>query len=47
MLILSKPNNKLFKGFDEIIQKKAEYFANSLIDMVLKVQLDTKLKQRI
>ena len=43
---LAKPNNKLFKGFNKIIQDNAEYFANSLIDMVLKVQLNTKLKAK-
>jgi len=43
---LSKQDNKLFKGFNKIIQKNAEYFANSLIDMVLKVQLNTKLKAK-
>tara|TARA_S200000501_G_C20794570_1_gene731154 strand:- start:41 stop:1456 length:1416 start_codon:yes stop_codon:yes gene_type:complete len=43
---LSKKDNELFKGFNEIVQKNAEYFANSLIDMVLKVQLDTKLSAK-
>ena len=43
---LSKKDNKLFKGFNKIIQDNAEYFANSLIDMVLKVQLNTKLKAK-
>ena len=43
---LSKKDNELFKGFNEIVQKNAEYFANSLIDMVLKVQLNTKLKAK-
>jgi len=43
---LSKQDNELFKGFNEIVQKNAEYFANSLIDMVLKVQLKTKLKAK-
>ena len=43
---LSKQDNELFKGFNEIVQKNAEYFANSLIDMVLKVQLNTKLKAK-
>ena len=43
---LSKKDNELLKGFNEIVQKNAEYFANSLIDMVLKVQLNTKLKAK-
>ena len=43
---LSKKDNKLFEGFNKIIQDNAEYFANSLIDMVLKVQLKTKLKAK-
>ena len=43
---LSKDDNDLFEGFNKIIQKNAEYFANSLIDMVLKVQLNTKLKAK-
>ena len=43
---LSKKDNKLFEGFNKIIQDNAEYFANSLIDMVLKVQLNTKLKAK-
>ena len=43
---LAKQDNKLFEGFNKIIQKNAEYFANSLIDMVLKVQLNTKLKAK-
>ena len=43
---LAKQDNKLFQGFNKIIQKNAEYFANSLIDMVLKVQLNTKLKAK-
>ena len=40
---LAKDNNKLFKGFTEIIDDNAEFFANKLIDMVLKVRLNTKL----
>jgi len=43
---LSKQDNELFKGFNKIVQENAEYFANSLIDMVLKVQLKTKLKAK-
>ena len=43
---LARKDNKLFKGFNKIIQDNAEYFANSLIDMVLKVQLNTKLKAK-
>ena len=43
---LAKQDNKLFQGFNKIIQKNAEYFANSLIDMVLKVQLNTKLSAK-
>ena len=40
---LAKDDNKLFKGFTEIIDDNAEFFANKLIDMVLKVRLNTKL----
>ena len=43
---LAKKDNKLFEGFNKIIQDNAEYFANSLIDMVLKVQLNTKLSAK-
>ena len=36
----------MFAGFSEIIDKKADFFADTLIDMVLKVQLNTKLKAK-
>jgi len=43
---LAKDDNKLFAGFSEIIDKKADFFADTLIDMVLKTQLNTKLKAK-
>ena len=43
---LAKDDNKLFAGFSEIIDKKAQFFADTLIDMVLKTQLNTKLKAK-
>ncbi len=43
---LSKSDNKLFTGFNEIIQDNAEFFANKLIDMVLKVRLNVKLEAK-
>ena len=43
---LSKSDNKLFTGFNDIIQDNAEFFANKLIDMVLKVRLNVKLEAK-
>ena len=43
---LAKVDNKLFKGFSEIIKKRAQFFADTLIDMVLKTQLNTKLEAK-
>ena len=40
---LSKDDNKLYQGFNNIIQENAEYFANNLIDIVLKTKMQTKL----
>lgn len=40
---LARDDNELYQGFNEIIQNNAEYFANSLIDIVLKTQMQTKL----
>lgn len=43
---LAKTNNKLFAGFTEIINKKSQLFADTLVDMVLKTQLKTKLEAK-
>ena len=43
---LARVDNELFAGFSEIIDKKADFFADTLIDMVLKTQLNTKLKAK-
>ena len=43
---LSKMDNKLYEGFNEIIQKNAEFFADSLIDIVLKTKMQTKLEAK-
>ena len=43
---LAKDDNKLFAGFSQIIDKKADFFADTLIDMVLKTQLNTKMKAK-
>ena len=43
---LSKDDNDLFAKFSEIIDEKADFFADTLIDMVLKTQLNTKLKAK-
>ena len=40
---LAKMDNELYKGFNEIIQKNKEFFADSLIDIVLKTRMQTKL----
>ena len=43
---LSKDDNDLFAKFSEIIDEKADFFADTLIDMVLKTQLNTKMKAK-
>ena len=43
---LAKDDNDLYKGFMEIIDDNGEFFANKLIDMVLKVRLNTKLEAK-
>ena len=43
---LARVDNELFAGFSEIIDKKADFFADTLIDMVLKTQLNTKLNAK-
>jgi hypothetical protein len=43
---LADQNNELYKGFNKIIQANAEYFANSLIDIVLKIKMQTKLQAK-
>ena len=43
---LSKESNELYQGFNKLIQENAEFFANSLIDIVLKTQMQTKLKAK-
>ena len=43
---LAKNDNELYQGFNNIIQDNAEYFADSLIDIVLKTKMQTKLKAK-
>ena len=43
---LSKDDNDLFAKFSEIIDKRSDFFADTLIDMVLKTQLNTKMKAK-
>ena len=43
---LAKNDNKLYQGFNNIIQDNAEYFADSLIDIVLKTKMQTKLQAK-
>ena len=43
---LADPDNELYKGFNKIIQANAEYFADSLIDIVLKTKMQTKLEAK-
>ena len=40
---LAKPDNELYQGFNQIIQANAKFFADSLIDIVLKTKMQTKL----
>ena len=41
-----KNDNELYQGFNNIIQDNAEYFADSLIDIVLKTKMQTKLQAK-
>jgi len=43
---LSKESNELYQGFNKLIQENAEFFANSLIDIVLKTKMQTKLQAK-
>ena len=43
---LAKEDNELYQGFNKLIQENAEFFATSLIDIVLKTQMQTKLKAK-
>ena len=43
---LATLDNDLFTNFTDIINDNAEYFANKLIDMVLKVRLGSKLEAK-
>jgi len=43
---LAKNDNELYQGFNNIIQDNAEYFADSLIDIVLKTKMQTKLQAK-
>ena len=43
---LAKEDNELYQGFNKLIQENAEFFATSLIDIVLKTQMQTKLRAK-
>ena len=43
---LARDDNELYQGFNNIIQKNATYFAESLIDIVLKTKMQTKLESK-
>jgi hypothetical protein len=43
---LARNDNELYQGFNNIIQKNATYFADSLIDIVLKTKMQTKLQAK-
>tara|TARA_E500000331_G_C17243615_1_gene708145 strand:- start:810 stop:2234 length:1425 start_codon:yes stop_codon:yes gene_type:complete len=43
---LSRPDNELYANMNEVIQDNAKFFAESLIDIVLKTQMQTKLKAK-
>lgn len=43
---LAREDNELYKGFNKIIQDNAEFFADSLIDIVLKTKMQTKLQAK-
>ena len=40
---LADPKNKLYKGFDDVLKKRAGHFASNLIDITLKTKMATKL----
>jgi hypothetical protein len=40
---LARPDNELYTKMNDVIQKNAKFFADSLIDIVLKTQMQTKL----
>ena len=40
---LARPDNELYGNMNKIIQKNAKFFADSLIDIVLKTKMQTKL----
>jgi hypothetical protein len=43
---LAREDNELYQGFNKIIQENAEFFADSLIDIVLKTKMQTKLRAK-
>ena len=43
---LARPDNELYSKMNEIIQKNAKFFADSLIDIVLKTKMQTKLQAK-
>ena len=40
---LADPKNKLYKGFDDVLKKRAGHFASNLIDITLKTKMATNL----
>ena len=43
---LARPDNELYGKMNAIIQKNAEFFADSLIDIVLKTKMQAKLRAK-
>ena len=43
---LAREDNELYQGFNKVIQENAEFFAESLIDIVLKTKMQTKLRAK-
>ena len=43
---LAREDNELYQGFNKVIQENAEFFADSLIDIVLKTKMQTKLQAK-
>ena len=43
---LAREDNELYQGFNKVIQENAEFFAESLIDIVLKTKMQTKLQAK-
>ena len=43
---LAREDNELYQGFNKVIQENAEFFADSLIDIVLKTKMQTKLRAK-